>query len=136
MRLPDWEDRLNALIEEREREPFRWGSHDCALWGADVVLALTGIDHGAAFRGKYDDREGAAAALREFGAGTVVRTFDAHLDRVLKPFAGRGDLARIRRSPEAPLASLGVVIGSDALCPGDMGLVRIPRARWTVCWRV
>jgi hypothetical protein len=135
-RLPDWEARLSALIAARLREPFRWGAHDCALWGADVVAALTGQDFGAAFRGAYDDAEGAARALRVHGAGTVVRTFDRHLRRTPPPLARRGDLVRIPRSDAAPLGSLGVVIGSDALCPGDLGLMRVGRAHWSLGWRV
>lgn len=133
MRLPDWDDRLSALIAERFDAPFAWGSHDCALWGADVVAALTGLDHGAAFRGTYSDARGAAAALRLHGAGTIVKTFDAHLTRCRPAFARRGDLVKAR-------ASIGVAIGGDALFVGAEGerdgLVRLPRAEWSLAWRV
>lgn len=135
-RLPDWEARLNALIADRLHRPFAWGAHDCALWGADAVLAQTGEDFGAPFRGRYADARGAAEALRQFGGGTVVRTFDAHLDRVRPAFARRGDLARLRPDPASPSGAIGVVIGSDALFVTDHGLARAPRARWSICWRV
>lgn len=135
-RLPDWEERLDALIRARRREPFRWGAHDCALWGADVAAALTGADFGAPFRGRYSDAEGAARALREHGAGTMVATFDRHLRRVRPALARRGDLVKARRSPEAPRGAIGVVIGADALFVGDEGLVRLGRAHWTIGWRI
>lgn len=135
-RLPDWEARLNALIAERRKEPFRWGAHDCALFGADVVHALTGKDFGEPFRGKYSDAEGAALALRQYGAGTVLRTFDRHLKRVHPAQARRGDVVRLGKSEIAPTGSIGVCIGGDALFVSDMGLERRPRSEWTIAWRV
>ena len=134
-RLPDWEARLSALVGERQREPFSWGSHDCALWGADAVHALTGADFGDAFRGKYSDAEGAALALRRYGAGTVIRTFDKHLHRTSPALAKRGDLARVKAGHFAPHGAIGVVYGGVALCVGDLGLVRVERAHWTLAWR-
>lgn len=134
LRLPDWEDRLNALIADRRRAAFAWGRHDCALWGADVVAALTGEDFGAPFRGIYDDAAGAALALRAHGAGTLVKTFDAHLPRMPIAFARRGDL--VKAVSEDRGGAIGVVVGSDALFVHDLGLVRAPRARWTLAWRV
>jgi hypothetical protein len=128
-RLPDWEDRLCLFIESRRDVPFAWGSHDCALFAADAVAALTGADFGAPFRGQYDDAAGAAAALRTFGGGTLVRTFDRHLKRRPVALAQRGDLAMAQ-------ASIGVVMGDHALLIGDLGLERIARADWQRCWAV
>lgn len=132
-RLPDWEARLHALILDRRDRAFEWGSNDCALWGADVVAALTGEDFGAPFRGTYTDAPGAAEALRLYGAGTIVRTFDAHLRRTARSFAARGDLVKAH-------GSIGVVYDADALFVGREGerdgLVRVPRAAWTLAWRV
>jgi hypothetical protein len=136
VRLPNWEERLNALVSERLRAPFRWGVHDCALWGADVVEALTGLDFGAPFRGIYSDAEGAAAALRAHGGGTVVRTFDRHLPRTLPAFARRGDLVRLPRGAAAPHGALGVVIGEVALFVADAGLIRVPASAWSMAWSV
>lgn len=135
-RLPDWEARLNALISERKKEPFKWGANDCALFGADVVLALTGDDFGEPFRGKYDDAQGAAEALRLYGAGTILRTFDRHLRRVHPAQARRGDVVRIGKSASAPLGAIGVCIGTDGLFLSDLGLERRPRAEWALAWRV
>lgn len=134
IRLPDWEARLNALIADRIRRPFEWGGHDCALWGADAVAAITGEDFGAAFRGSYDDASGAARALRNHGAGTLVRTFDRHLPRMHRAFARRGDLVKAKATDRG--GAIGVVIGGDALFVDDLGLIRIPRAGWTLAWRV
>lgn len=133
-RLPDWEDRLGALIAERRDVSFGWGTHDCALWGADIVEALTGVDHGAPFRGKYDDAEGAARALRDFGQGTIVRTFDAVLKRCPLALLQRGDIAMIGSGIKG--VSVGGVIGGDALFIGDLGLERRAVRDCTRGWKV
>lgn len=73
-RFQDWEDRLRTYLDRVEWEPFAWGSHDCALFAADCVRVQTGIDPAADFRGRYDDARGAALALREHGAGTLLKT--------------------------------------------------------------
>jgi hypothetical protein len=132
-RLADWDKRLHDFIEAHQDVVFSWGVKDCALFGADLVLALTGADFGAAFRGQYDSREGAAAALRAYGAGTITRTFDQHLQRCIPAMARRGDLAMADNN-------IGVVMGDFALFIGEEdgvpGLVRIPRAGWHRCWKV
>lgn len=133
MRRLDWQERLADLIDANRQTPFQWGVHDCALWGADVMEAQTGADFGAPFRGKYSDAEGAAEALRTFGAGTLIKTFDRHLERIAPAFAGRGDLVAKGRGRTA---AIGVCIGSEALFVGDDGLVRVPRSEWAAAWRV
>lgn len=131
-RVPTWEPRLHALIAGAMHRPFSWGSHDCALWGADVVLALTGTDHGAAFRGTYDDAAGAAAALRTHGAGTITRTFDRHLERITPGLAQRGDLVMIGNGRAG---SIGVCMGALGWFVSDEGLISKPRPEWSRAWR-
>ena len=132
-RLDDWEARLGALIEARSDDCFEWGRNDCALFGADVILAITGDDPGAPFRGAYADAEGAARALREIGAGTITRTFDLFLPRRALGFARRGDLVMYKNA-------IGVLIGSEALFigeeGGESGLVRISHADCARAWAI
>lgn len=133
MRRLDWQERLAALIEAKRDEPFRWGQHDCGLWGAAVVEAITGADFGAAFRGEYDDAATAAEVLRTKGAGTLGKTFDRHLHRIPPGFAQRGDLVCKGRGRTA---AIGVCIGDEGLFVGDEGLIRVSRAEWSRAWRV
>ena len=132
-RLPDWEARLHAYLEEVREKAFAWGEHDCALHGANVVKVMTGEDHGAPFRGRYSTPRGAAGALRRYGAGTLEATFDSHLEAIPPAFAGRGDLVLAD-------GSLGVCMGGFALFVGAEGerdgLVRVARAKWVKAWRV
>ena len=136
-RLPDWEDRLHDYLAGLAGASFAWGTLDCALFAAGAVLAMTGDDPAAAFRDRYGTARGSVRALRKWGAGTLEATIAATFaDRPLA-FARRGDLALV----DGPLgASVGVVVGADALFVGEedgaAGLVRFPRAAWRRCWGV
>jgi hypothetical protein len=113
-RKEDWERRLHDFLEERSRVPFAWGTNDCALFVADAVNAVTGVDLGADCRGKYSTEEEAIEAMRKMcGAGDVA-AFAAHVchgagmprrDHV--NFAQRGDVV-ILENPDGS-HSVGVV---------------------------
>lgn len=66
-RLRDWQSRLQACIAARRRLAFAWGEHDCCLFAADCVQAMTGADPAAAYRGRYDSELGAARLLKAAG---------------------------------------------------------------------
>jgi hypothetical protein len=132
-RLHDWEARLQHLLATHARRAFAWGVHDCLLWAAAAVDAVTGVDHAARFRGRYTDAATAAAVLRDVGRGTLTRTLDHELRRSIPAMLGRGDIAMIG---SGRTASLGVVIGADAMFVGDAGLEPRARAHWTRGWHV
>ena len=132
-RLPDWEDRLSAFLDQHRDRAFQWGEWDCVLFATACAAELTGEDRAAAFRGKYDTREGAALALRELGKGTLVKTMDSLFPRCPVGMAGRGDIVMAG-------AALGVCIGRVAMFVGEEdgreGFVTIPRAEWQRAWKV
>ncbi|GAB3021767.1 DUF6950 family protein [Bowmanella dokdonensis] len=74
VRLPNWELVLANYLNECQAKPFEWGQHDCCLFAANAVLAFTGQDYAAAFRGRYSTELGAARALKRYGAGTLKQT--------------------------------------------------------------
>ena len=121
VRFPDWEDRLRTYLDRVEEEPFKWGSHDCALFAAACVNAQTGVDPAEAFRGKYDDAKGAAAALREYGAGTLFRTVQSWFGKPTSVhFAKRGDV--VMRDP----TTTGICVGQFSYFVGEeQGLQRL-----------
>ncbi len=57
-------DDLRALWR---RETFRWGETDCILSACNHVLAMTGIDPAAPWRGTYHDEAGARAIYDAHG---------------------------------------------------------------------
>ena len=136
-RLPDWEERLHDYLTSCADRPFVYGEHDCALFSAGAVIAVTGEDPAAAYRGRYRSAAGSVRALRVHGAGTLETTLAAGFPDRASAFAHRGDLALVERDTGP---SVGVVIGADALFVGEEdgapGLVRLPRADWRRCWAV
>ena len=117
MRAPNWDTRLAAFIEARRNTPFAWGSHDCAMFAGDAVIAITGRDPFAAWRGTYDCEEtgslvqGGAplslivdGALRAFGAAPVP-----------PEMAQRGDVVMLMLGNAE---TCGVCLGGSVAAPG------------------
>lgn len=136
-RLPDWEPRIIALLEEASDRPFRLGEWDCALFAAAAVEALTGFDGGAAFRGRYRTPAGFLRALKREGFDDIFAPFDAALGQRITPaLLRRGDIV-------SDGERLGVMWSRGPLFVGgegsdvahEIGLVTQPRAvlRWG--WR-
>lgn len=136
-RLPDWETRLHDFLVGKAGVMFTWGATDCCMFSADAVLAITGVDPVAEFRGRYTTPGGAARALKRYGAGTLEATIGAKFPVVGCAFARRGDLVRVDEA-------IGVCIGAHAVLVGDErrdgidtpGLMTFARERWSTCWSV
>jgi hypothetical protein len=100
-RLENWPTTLSAMIVDAQDEPFAWGTHDCCMWSADVVKAMSvaGIDLAAPYRGTYSDAAGAAAVISgATGGGTledlmVQIAAQYTLPEFAPAFAWRGDIA-------------------------------------------
>jgi hypothetical protein len=133
-RLPDWPERLHALVQSRRARPFVWGQHDCGLFVADAVDAVTGWDPAAGLRGTYATRRGAYRALVPWG-GLV--GFAQHCavqvgaETVRPAGAKRGDIGAVRFDAGP---ALGVVYGFGIWVPGPRGLVELPRERILTAW--
>lgn len=122
MRFPDWRPRLAAYLEEAKERRFRYGVHDCGLFCAGAIEAMTGRDVCATVRGAY---HGPASASRLLGGDTpeaLMAAVDALLGpRIAPGEAVPGDVLAVAVS-DARVA-LGVCVGA-----GDMvALARYPR---------
>jgi hypothetical protein len=89
---------LSEYLQAGASQPFVWGRTDCCRWVCEWVEAKRGVDPAAAYRGSYDNEDGA----------------DLHL------LAGRGleTLAR-RCMTEAGLSEV------QTAQPGDVGVVDV-----------
>lgn len=123
VRNDDWEACLNAYVEAVAGDDYAYGVHDCGLFCAGAVEAMTGVDHAAAFRGAYDDAVSAAKVLRAKGKGTLIATVASLFDEKPPAFAQRGDIVW---NGEA----IGICFGPVALFVSDGGLTRVARAEW------
>lgn len=131
-RLPDWQARYAALCAVRAAIPFEWGQHDCCLWAADAVQAMTGFDFAAAHRGTYADAAGAARLLHSLGGLRGLAC--AALGHAIDPrLAAVGDVVLLQHGGRELLA---VCNGADAMAPGSMGLQVVGMDAALAAWRV
>ena len=121
MRLPDWKTHLIAYLSDAARKPYRPGVHDCALFSAGAVLAMTGVDFADGWRGRYTTLTGGLRVLRRAGFVDHVDLAAKHFEEVHPAFAHPGDLAVIA-SPLGPV--LGVLQGEGiyVLTPQRLGV--------------
>ena len=135
VRADDWPERLAAFFEERREATFEWGKHDCALFAADAMQAMTGVDPLEQFRGYSTEEEG-DAILAEFGG--MEPLLDAALTaagamRCDPAFAQRGDFVLLDVGNQP---TCGVWAGEYALAPGADRLYFVPRHRVLAAWAV
>lgn len=120
-RVTDWRARLSAVHEERRRAPHQYGEHDCGLFAADCILAMTGVDLAASFRGRYRDAAGAERLLAAAGYADLCDLAAAYLEEIPPAMARMGDIMAF--PGEVAGACLGVVIGErvTVLRPDALG---------------
>lgn len=126
-----WQQRLDEFIAGRMRTPFHWGKHDCCLFAADAVHAMTGVDHARDWRGTYQTEEEAQPVLEQMGgleacaalAGPAVAPLAAQAGDVGIVFDGHREL-------------LGVCTGPNWLVPATYGLAALPLTACRKAWRV
>ena len=127
LRHPDWQARLVAYLHAARLRPFAYGRHDCCLFAADAVAAMTGVDIAAPWRGRYTTLRGGIRVLRRSGHRDHVALAAAHFAEIPPLSAQPGDLA-VLATQAGP--ALGVVQGEAVyvLGPQGLGLVSLLRA--------
>lgn len=133
-RLENWPTLLADYFSSRYDAPFVWGVNDCCLFAADGVLAITGTDIAAAYRGKYDSAIGALKILADYD-GSVIAIIDKHvkLPRTTLALARRGDLVAFEQEGEM---ALGICCGDRSAFPGKRGLTFRPTLKCKVAWKI
>lgn len=139
-RYSDWETRLLAFLLSRRHTPFAWGGHDCSLFACDAVLAMTGVDIAADFRGTYSTALQAARVIKKFAGSDIIalaekRAQEAKLSEIKPLTARRGDIALVRKVDGTALGIIGLN-PRYAYCVADPGFQRFPMSNWIRAWRV
>ncbi len=111
--------------------PFAWGSNDCALFAADAVLAMTGIDHAKDLRA-YDSAQAAARLIDSRGGLEAIAT-GAMGNQIPALMAGPGDVVM---HAEGGRPTLAICNGSTLIAPGPDGIVALPMSAAITAWRV
>lgn len=142
-RLEHWATRsYHNFLLQRAKMPFAWSTNDCCTFAADAVLAITGTDIAAHFRGKYTDRPTAFKAIKEVAGGSTVADAAAYcaatfglpeLEYPLK--ARRGDLVLVQQGNEL-IAGVVHLNGRHVVVVGEEGLKKQSIKNIKRAWRV
>lgn len=137
-RLTHWRGPLDAAVNAHRHHPFAWGSHDCALLAADAVKAVIGVDPAESFRGRYDDRSTAEAALKAEGYEDQVALAASLFEEIHPSVARVGDLAAVPSGVLGFVGSfaLGVVTGPNIAVMAIAGLGFVSLAEATRAFKV
>ena len=133
MRIDGWPDRLIAEVERHRGMAFEWGASDCVSFFADCVVAITGDDPAADFRGWFSKRS-AASRMRSKGLKSIEAGVLARFPSIPVAMAGRGDLVYPAKVDK--MMAPAVITGAHAISRNEDGWVSIERARWHKAFRV
>jgi len=132
-RIPTWRTALHETVEAHRRVPFAWGQHDCALFAADCIKAMTGLDLATGFRGSYHSASGAQRALKRAGYSDLVSLAANFFEETTAMMAGAGDIAAFE-TPDG--WALGVVVGERVTVLGPDGLGSLDRLDAAKAFRI
>jgi hypothetical protein len=142
-RIKHWQTRAyHHFLLDRKHTPYKWGTNDCASFVADGILAQTGTDIAADFRGKYRDEKSAYAAIKTVCKGTTVADAAAYcakkhgMAELQHPLmAQRGDLVIVENEGNL-IAGLVHLNGREVAVAGDQGWFGVPITSVKRAWRV
>lgn len=132
MRYENWVERLYSFVDEMSDKPFAWGEHDCCLFAAGAIFAITGHDYAFGLRGTYSTEKEAYHLIKKMGG--IKSIVGKALGDEIKPLmAQRGDLVLIDGEHGD---TLGICLGASCVAPGEFGLTYLPFNRAISAWRV
>ena len=141
-RSEHWATReFHDFLLARQDVLFTWGSTDCALFAADGILAMTGVDIASDFRGKYKSERGALATINRVCGGKDVGDAarwcaEKHGLAECGPLlAQRGDLVVLQDAGRL-ISGLVHLDCRYVVAAGEKGLKVIPIAAVRKAWRV
>lgn len=138
MRINNWPSALIAHIEANRETRFSWGVHDCLLWAASCVEAITGEDPAGELRGSYSDPLAAYRIIKAAGGFEQLvesRIAGGASARTNVNLAMRGDIVTTTDSKGRMAA--GVCDGAHGVFPGPLVLTFIRRNELNPkAWRV
>lgn len=110
VRFENWPTLLSDFIDRNRDHPFVWGEWDCVLSAMASVEAITGVDVGAPYRGRYSTPIGAARVIREVGGAGLVEALKVVFGEPLPTpsLVSTGDLA-LKETELGP--ALGICVG-------------------------
>lgn len=135
-RHEDWRSRLGAYVSIVRASPYAFGSHDCWLFVAGAIEAMTGTDHATRHRGRYKTARGALGIMKRAEASNMAEFAGLHLEEIDAPvFAQIGDVMAIP-TDDVFGYSLGILNGEQVLVVTATGIGVRDRADATRAFKV
>jgi hypothetical protein len=129
MRVTNWRDELQKVIDAAHGRRFRWGSHDCCQFAAKCVAAVSGYDARLVLP-RYRNREEAEQVLAKVGGMrelvTIALGAPVHPSR-----AGAGDIVLVQFVNGVQPA---LCMGRESYAPGRRNLVPIQTLSALEAW--
>jgi hypothetical protein len=125
---------MHKAIDAKKETTFKWGSHDCCMFAADVVQAMTGEDWASEFRGKYSTKDGAIEALQTIGKGSLYHT-------IRGKFGNPKPLAQAKRGwlmgkKTGDWLALGICTGTHTLFAHKKGWNEVKTLECDYAWEI
>ena len=142
-KLDHWQTRtFPNFLRERASTPFCWGKNDCAMFAADAIRAITGIDIASDFRGKYTTELGAMKTIKQVCGGSSVvdaaiycATKHGLMENKHPLMAKVGDLVIVSNGGTM-IAGVVHTNGREVVSVGESGLVLLPITQVTRSWSI
>ena len=135
-RHPDWRRRLELYLRDISARAYRPGQHDCALFVAGAIHAMTGTDPARGWRG-YGSLKTGQARLREKGFADHVALVASLLPEITPILARAGDIAVVNSHERDGIPdALGVVQGAGIYVLRRTGIGMVPLADATKAFRL
>lgn len=133
MRRSDWQQRLSMEAIRLQNVPYEFGEHDCILFAANCVMAMTGEDPADDIRGRYKTEIGAARIIKNSGFKSLGDMIADRLPEVAMDQVRRGDVV-LCNGPHGEFAAM--VVGKTCVGPGRDGMLHIPLSQALRGYRV
>lgn len=134
-RLPDWPTRHCHAVAAVMSAPHEYGANDCALACAEAARAITGLDLGEDYRGRYSTYEGGMRLLaKKTGAASLQDWADGLWRRIGFAYARRGDWALVEIETEHGIGPVLMIIDGAFLVGPEQA--RLPLDSALACWAV
>jgi hypothetical protein len=133
MRIVGWAEAMYAAIDAASQKDFAWGSHDCCMFAADILLAMTGVDYAGPVRG-YTTQEEAQAIIDGYGGMEAMVTALIGVDSMDAKGKNvrRGDLVLMTKELGD---TLGVCIGVNSVFVDQRGIAMCRTSSCRLSWR-
>lgn len=133
MRLPNWESKLNNYIHENQFKAFQYGLNDCCSFTIKAQKILTGSTLFPEFDGTYKDLKSGKAILNKLGYKTWIGACNDRLEKIIVPFAKRGDVVSMRTNDSF---AMGICMGKYGAFIGEQKMEFIAREELKLAWRI